>query len=50
MWDISSIEDPDKRAVAERAAIRIGRRWLLERNDIQSIDDLVGIVREETPE
>jgi len=46
--DISSIEDPEKRAIAERAAIRIGRRWLMERKTITSIDDLIGIVREET--
>jgi 5-methylthioribose kinase len=47
VWDISSIEDPEQRAVAERLAIRIGRRWLLERKSINSIDDLTGIVEEE---
>ena len=50
VWDISSIEDPEKRAVAEGAAIRIGRRWVLERKQIGSADDLVGIVTEETQE
>jgi len=48
VWDISSIKDPEKRAVAERLAIRIGSRWVMERNRITSIDDLIGIVREET--
>ena len=48
VWDISSIEDGEKRAVAERAAIHIGKRWLLERKSISSIDDLIGIVQEET--
>ena len=48
VWDFSSIADPQTRAVAERLAIRIGTRWVLERQSIASIDDLVGIVREET--
>jgi len=48
VWDLTSIEDPEKRAVAERLAIRIGRRWLLERKSINNIDDMIGIVREET--
>jgi 5-methylthioribose kinase len=47
VWDITSIEDPKKRAVAERAAIHIGRRWVLERKSVNSIDDLIDIVREE---
>lgn len=48
VWDISSIEDEKKRAVAEAAAIRIGSRWILERDDFTSIDDMINIVREET--
>ena len=48
VWDISSIEDLKKRAVAERAAIRIGSRWILERKQFTGIDDLIGIVKEET--
>ena len=47
VWDITSIEDPKRRAVAERAAIHIGRRWVLERKSVDSIDDLIDIVREE---
>lgn len=48
VWDLTSIADPGKRAVAERLAIRIGRRWVLERASISSINDLIGIVLEET--
>jgi 5-methylthioribose kinase len=48
VWDITSIESPEKRAVAERAAIRIGKRWILERKRINRVEDLVGIVEEET--
>jgi len=47
VWDFTSIKDVEKRAIAERAAIRIGTRWVLERKAIISIEDLVGIVREE---
>ena len=49
VWDITSIEDPGRRAVAERLAIRIGSRWVLERNSISSVEDLIGIVTEEAP-
>ncbi|MCK4783592.1 MAG: S-methyl-5-thioribose kinase [Desulfobacteraceae bacterium] len=48
VWDISSIKDPEKRAIAERLSIRIGSRWVLERKQINSVEDLTGIVREET--
>jgi len=48
VWDIQSIKDPAKRAIAEKAAIRIGARWLLERRRIETIDDLTRIVEEET--
>jgi 5-methylthioribose kinase len=47
VWDITSIADLGQRAVAERLAIRIGSRWVMERNAIQRVDDLIGIVREE---
>lgn len=47
VWDITSIADPAQRAVAERLAIRIGSRWVLERNGIERVDDLIAIVREE---
>jgi 5-methylthioribose kinase len=50
VWDFTSIKDLDKRAVAERFAIRIGRRWVMEHESVNSIDDLIGIVREETHE
>ena len=45
--DIQSIADLKQRAVAERYAIRIGSRWVTERHSLNSIDDLLGIVREE---
>ncbi|HMQ54725.1 MAG TPA: S-methyl-5-thioribose kinase [Anaerolineae bacterium] len=48
VWDLTSIADLEKRAVAERLAIQIGKRWVLERKSIASIDDLIGIVSEET--
>lgn len=47
VWDISSIEDATSRAVAERFMLRVGRRWILEGRSVATIDDLVGIVREE---
>jgi 5-methylthioribose kinase len=50
VWDFTSIKDLEKRAVAERLAIRIGTRWVLERNSVTGIDDLIGIVKEETNE
>lgn len=48
VWDIESVKDLEKRAVAEKAAIRIGCRWLLERSRVSSIDDLTRMVKEET--
>jgi 5-methylthioribose kinase len=48
VWDLTSIADPRKRAVAERLAIQIGKRWVLERKSISGIDDLIGIVLEES--
>lgn len=48
VWDFTSIKDLEKRAVAERLAIHIGTRWVMERNSVTSIEDLIGIVREET--
>jgi 5-methylthioribose kinase len=48
IWDITSIEDLKKRAFCERLAIKIGSRWVLERNKIESVDDLIEIVMDET--
>jgi 5-methylthioribose kinase len=47
VWDISSIADLEKRAIAERAAIKIGIRWILQRQSINAVDDLIAIVQEE---
>jgi 5-methylthioribose kinase len=49
VWDINSIADPEQRAIPERYAVHIGRRWVLERTRITTIDDLIAIVREEAP-
>ena len=50
VWDITSIADLKKRAIVECLAIRIGSRWLLERRLVANIEDLIGIVEEETKE
>ena len=47
VWDISSIEDLEKRAIVERAAIKIGTRWVLERQRISTVDELIVLVQEE---
>ncbi len=47
VWDITSITDPQQRAIPERLAIRIGSRWLLERSQVRSIEDFIGVVLEE---
>lgn len=48
VWDVTSIADMEKRASVERLAIKIGKRWVLEHNQINSIEDLLGIVLDET--
>ena len=48
VWDLASISDLSQRAVAERYAIRIGARWVKERKSLRSIEQLIGIVEEET--
>ena len=47
VWDISSITDLEKRAIAERIALKIGVRWILERQRFTTVDDLIAIVQEE---
>jgi len=47
VWDITSIPDMEKRALAEKAALRIGVRWLMDRSRVTSVDDLIRVVREE---
>ncbi len=47
VWDISSIQNPEERAVAERFIIRVGSRWVMERNSFNCISDLIGIIQEE---
>lgn len=48
VWDITVIPEMEKRAIAERLAIRIGCRWALERHRIANMDDFISVVREET--
>jgi 5-methylthioribose kinase len=48
VWDIESIKDQRARAVAEKAAIRIGVRWLLDRRRFTSVEDMIRVVQEET--
>lgn len=48
VWDISSIQDQQQRAVAERFVIRVSSRWIMERASFSSIQDLIGIVQEES--
>jgi 5-methylthioribose kinase len=50
VWDITSIQDIQKRAVCEQLAIKIGSRWILERNQMTSIEDLIDVVLDETKE
>jgi len=44
--DIESIKDPEDRAIAERLALKIGARWVMERASINRIEDLIGVVQE----
>lgn len=46
--DIESIKNPEDRAVAERLALKIGARWVMERASVNHIEDLIGVVQEVT--
>ena len=48
VWNNTSILSLEKRAVAEKAALRIGVRWLMQRKRVSSVDVLIRVVREET--
>ena len=43
--DFVEIPDEQKRAAAESVALTVGQRWLLERESIQSIEDLMAMVQ-----
>jgi 5-methylthioribose kinase len=43
--DLEAIDDAEARAVAERAAIDAGRRWVLERHGVDTVADLFALVR-----
>ena len=42
--DFTAIEDQEKRAAAESVALNIGERWLLEREQVDTIEELVEMV------
>jgi len=44
VWDVTSIIDLEARAAVERLAIGIGTRWVLEHSQVNTMDDLLGIV------
>ena len=46
VWDITCIQDLEKRAIPERLSIQIGTRWGLERPQIKNIDDFIAVVRD----
>lgn len=48
VWDISSIDDNHQRAIAERFVIRVSTRWIIERKNFNSIEDLINIIQEES--
>ena len=48
VWDLESIEDPSLRAKAEKLALVIGQKLVLERRQIQEINDLTSRVRQIT--
>jgi 5-methylthioribose kinase len=45
VWDISSIEDPEKRSVSERLAIKLGTRWIMEADSIHTIDEMLDVLK-----
>jgi len=45
VYDIDCIADPKRRAVAERLALAIGARFVLERQYVQSIDEMLAIIK-----
>ncbi len=47
VWDISSIEDEHERAKVERFIVNLGRRWIMERKSISSIEQLIAMTKEE---
>ncbi|BCV20727.1 S-methyl-5-thioribose kinase [Moorella sp. Hama-1] len=48
--DLESIVDPEKRAVAERLGLAIGRRLVKERARFTSIEDIINVVLTSQPE
>jgi 5-methylthioribose kinase len=46
--EFECITDPVRRAKPERMALHIGARWVQERETFRSVDDLIGVLLEET--
>jgi len=46
--EFESIADPVRRAQPERMALRVGSRWVQERESFKGVDDLIGVLLEET--
>lgn len=47
VWDISSIDDDAERAPVERLIVNLGRRWIMEKDKVSSIDQLIEMTKEE---
>ncbi|KRF18716.1 S-methyl-5-thioribose kinase [Paenibacillus sp. Soil787] len=48
VWDMESIDDPSLRAKAEKLALSIGKELVLERQQVQRINDITSLVRQLT--
>ncbi len=46
VWDLESINDPSLRAKAEKLALSIGQELVLERRQVQRINDITSRVRQ----
>lgn len=47
VWDITSIKDDKQRAKIERYIVALGKRWILEKDEISSIEQLTAMLKEE---
>lgn len=47
--DLETIFDPGQRAVAESRALNIGQTWIINRHQVNQVDDLIQMVTEASP-
>ncbi len=47
--DIASIEDPDIRAKADKMALALGKKFILQADTITSVDDMIAFAKEVSP-